>query len=183
MKKGLIAKHYAKALLTYASKQGVEEAVYHNTVSLTHNFAEYPKLMTPMSSSMLSATEKEKVLITATGQDISPEFIRFIKLVIENNREEFMPDICTAYQRLYREIKGILLIEITSAVEMTNSIKERIVTKIADSTGLKIEARTKVNRELIGGYTILWDTYQWDGSVKTALKRIKKELIDINFQK
>ena len=154
MKKGLIAKHYAKALLAYAIKQEVEETVYNNTVNLMHNFAEHPKLLTFMSSSILSATEKEKILTTATGENICSEFIRFIELIIKNDREEFIPDMCTAYQQLYRKAKGILSIEITSAVEINDDTKKRIITKLAASTGLKIEAQTKVDRELIGGYTI-----------------------------
>ena len=176
MDSGLIARRYASALLMYARKHGVEKPIYASAQAVARNFAQYPALRDILGNPLMSHRKKTDILCALATPEKSSEFRRFAELVTENDRIDLMQMICLSYVELCRQEQHILEVELTTAVPISEETRSRIATKIAQITGKTIEMTTQTDPALIGGFAVRWDTYRWDASVVSELRRIRKSL-------
>ncbi len=176
MDRGTIARRYATALFKYACKQGKEESVYDTTVVLGYRYVEFPALKRVLDNPVLPAKEKEELIVLTAGRDLSDEFLRFVRLVIREKREEFLHMICLSYQEIYKREKNLLHVDIVTAIPVDGSMEKEIADRLETMTGKTVHVTSYVRPEIAGGYVMTWDTYRWDASVTTQLRQIKKEL-------
>lgn len=175
---GTISHRYAAAFYKYAVKHGKEACVYKETQALSRSYTQYPALNRTVCNPVLPSGEKEKVLLLATGEEVCDEFRHFIRLVLRQKREQFLPIICLIYQQIYRKEKRLLHVDIITAVPIDKETEKQIIRKMEKLTDETVDVYTTVRPEILGGYVIHWDTYRWDASVATRLRQIKKELTD-----
>lgn len=178
MNEGLISSRYAKALLKFALEHKVTDRIYEDVKILEQSFATHPDLQKALINPVLTATEKVSLLAAAVGEKPSEEFLRFVRLVTKNRREEFMRQIGLMYQKLYRESKGISLVHIVTAIgldeETLAKIKELVREKVSD----KVEFTYEVDPSIIGGFVLKVDSMQLDASVNNELKLLRLKLLN-----
>ena len=81
MNEGLIARRYAKALLKYAQEKDKTLPVYEAARQVEASFIARPDLQEALLNPVLSAGEKEALMLSAAGVDAasSEEYLRFIR--------------------------------------------------------------------------------------------------------
>jgi len=177
MDEGKISVRYAHALYALAEEKGIHHEIYKAMQTMSQAFLEYPALTKALANPMYSGKEKQKLLETATGGNVSTLLNDFFKFVIKRGREEFMIFIAMSYQKYYREKQRIVVGKITSAMPL----QEEAIAKIRHLVDVKydasIELTTKIEPEIIGGFIFEVDNYQMDSSVRKALQNIQSELI------
>ena len=176
MNSGAISRRYATALFKYACRHKKERSIYDTAVTLSGSYVRFPALRRTLDNPILPAEQKEELIILASGQDVSNEFLNFIRLVIKQKREESLQMICLSYQDIYRKEKKLLHVDIITAVPIDKQIEKEVANRIERMTNETVDVATAVDREIIGGYILKWDTYRWDASVVSQLKQIKEEL-------
>ncbi len=176
MDTGLISRRYAKALLAYARKYGVEQQVYDLTGRLYWSFEQFPALHRVLGNKTVSDPSKEEVIRLAAGGETNPQFDKFIALVLRQVREEFLQMFCLSYRQLYRRETGLLDVELVTAVELDDVTRKKLIDRISEHTGAEIRLKIRVNPEIIGGYIFRWDTYRLDASVRSKLRRIRRQM-------
>ena len=97
MNLGMISKRYAKALLEYARAEKAEDKLYSEMKQLAEVFAAEPKVRMAMDNPILTAKDKLELLKAAVGGKASPQYIRFVELVLKNRREAFLQTIALSY--------------------------------------------------------------------------------------
>ena len=108
----------------------------------------------------------------------------FLSVVAEKNREDSILPILREFSALYHTKKGIGTARVQTAKELSPEKKEAVYQKLLRSTGLKtLEVEYEVDPTLIGGMVIFVGDRMIDGSVKTKLNRMEKELRAIQFDK
>lgn len=177
MNRGIIISRYAKAFFAYAKEKKQEQSIYEQCRLLVHQYRQYPALWRVMINPLLLAEKKEEIIRTALEGTATHEFMRFIGLVIEQRREEFLAEMCLDYKELYRDYRKLLEADLTTAVAVNDDTKKRIREKLEQITGYSIELKTLVNPNIIGGYVVRLDDYRLDASVATKLKRIEEQLL------
>ena len=176
MDRGIVSGRYARALLMHADKYGYEKELYKEAKWLTSCMANYPQIKRILSSPVVSISKKLYMLEILFVQPMSEEFKRFIRLVLEKKREELLQTICFMYMEYYREEKKILLVELVTATPVDEVTKQRIIEKMEKLTHVNIRLITSINREILGGYVLFWDTYRWDSSVASRMRQVKKTI-------
>lgn len=176
MDRSIISVRYARSLLNFASKRAKEEQVYQDSVALAESFSRYPMLGRVLSNILLSQEKKIDIIIKACEKEISPEFSKFIQLVVEQRREDLLYPMCLSYQRLMFDYKNLMSVKLITAIPIDEQMQAKIKTKIQDLIGKTVILKLVVDRSIIGGYIAYWDTYRYDTSVKTTLRRIEKSL-------
>ena len=73
--------------------------------------------------------------------------------------------------------KGIISVEITSAVELNAKTREILTKQMEKQQKGKIDLIEKINPDLIGGFLIRMGDYQIDASLSGSINKIKQELI------
>jgi hypothetical protein len=75
-----------------------------------------------------------------------------------------------------RHIKQISIVELTTAVEISDTVKNNIEDKVKASQYMpNIQLHTKVNANLIGGFVLEFNNQLLDASIAKELSDIKKQ--------
>ena len=175
MNNGKISIRYAKALLSSAKEAKVEENVYSEMITLESAFAQIDLLKQAMANPTLTKEEKIKLIKTIFGNKASKLTQGFISLVIENGREDYFLRIALSFQELYRKDKNIVVTHLTTAIEADENIKSQIIKSVEQQQeNSKVELRTQVNPEIIGGYILDVDGKRLDASIIRQLSKLYK---------
>lgn len=85
MNEGLIARRYAKALLKYAQEKDKTFPVYEAARQVEASFIAHPDLQEAMLNPVLTASQKEALMLSAAGVDAasSEEYLRFVRAASE----------------------------------------------------------------------------------------------------
>ena len=176
MDTGLISFRYAKALLKCSIEAKNEDGVQKDMSNLAKNMITTPNLRKAIDSPMLSKNNKQKLLLTACGNNVSPTTDSFIRLVVKNDREKILQFIANSYITLYRKHKNIISGKLITATPVSNEVEEKMKQLITSKTNGTVEFQTEINKDLLGGFILEYDTYRMDASVKSKLNLILAQL-------
>ena len=171
MNVGTISMRYARALLLYATEQGVEDVIYKNMSQLVHTLDYVRELPVLLHAPVLTAEERVKIICEAVDGD--EVFEQFARLVVKEGREEFLFFIAHSYMTLYRRAKGILSVAFTTAKPVSDAL-------IAQSSGAKVEMNNIVDSSIIDGFIYEANSIRVDASVRGELHKIRKRLVEQN---
>ena len=171
-----VAKRYAKALLDYSVEKEVEDAFFQEISSVVEVVRENPDLRALLHSPIVRMEIKHKVLQEVFSER-SATLNLLIEILVENKRVSDLYDIAREYVIQYNRYKGKTTAYLTTAVELSESLKAQFVQKaIALSGGKKITLESRVEPQLIGGFILRIDDLQYNASIAHKLYGIKEQL-------
>ena len=174
MNNGKISIRYAKALLSSAKEAKVEEQVYSEMTTLDSAFAQIQLLKQAMTNPTLTKEDKIKLLNSVFNNKASKLTQGFINLVVENGREDYFHRIALSFQELYRKDKNIVVTHLTTAIELDEPLKKKIINSVEEQENSKVELRTEINPDIIGGYILDIDGKRLDASIVRQLSKLYK---------
>ena len=174
MNNGKISIRYAKALLSSAKEAKVEEQVYSEMTTLDSAFAQIQLLKQAMTNPTLTKEDKIKLLNSVLNNKASKLTQGFINLVVENGREDYFHRIALSFQELYRKEKNIVVTHLTTAIELDEPLKKKIIQSVEEQENSKVELRTEINPDIIGGYILDIDGKRLDASIIRQLSKLYK---------
>ena len=180
MNTGAISMRYARALLMFANEAGVASQVYQEALTLRQSYRQVPELKTTMEKTVMTRENKLRVLMQATGGEISIQMRKFLNLVLDEKREKYLTGINQAYIDLYRKQEKIRVGKLTTAVPIAPDEVERIRQIVVSHSGGTAEFATKVDPKIEGGFIFEINTYRLNASVADQMRRIKQQFIEKN---
>ncbi|HET6582414.1 MAG TPA: ATP synthase F1 subunit delta [Nannocystaceae bacterium] len=178
---GALARRYARALLALAPSPAARDKFAKDLVALaeiakSQDDAQMP-VLTVLASRRFPQAERKKLLgALARRIDADPMVVKFLEYVLERDRLEGLPDIARAYVRMADEAGGRVQAAIVSAAPLSPDAVSGIKHALERATGKQVVMATSVDPELIGGVVAKVGSYVLDGSLKTALARMRTEL-------
>lgn len=182
MNRSLLARRYAKALLSYALEVGEAEALYPLMKGLGRTLRPYSEehLLDFVTNPTLTDQTRREALVEVLGGDVPESFRRFVDLVFSHKRESLLGEMARAYMVLYRKHKGITFVRVTSAVPLSEQALAKIQQVVRQRQGGEIEIEKEVDEQLLGGFTLRVDGMVLDGSAKRAIDRVRQQFIKKN---
>ena len=178
MNDGLIPNRYARALFKLALENGDERQVYGEMKALDQSFQAASQLKKAVGNPFLPLDEKMSLLRSAAQAPENGSTARFMRLVVEKKREDFLRPIARSFLKLYREQYGIARVEVVTAAAMSRDEVDKIVAMVSHKLGdKKLELSTAVNPALIGGFVVNIDDKELDASVKTQIDKLRLKLL------
>lgn len=178
MNVGAISMRYARALLMFATEQGVEDAIYKNMSQLMHTLDVVKELPVLLRAPMLTANERVKIICEAVGG--GKVFEKFASLIVKEGREELLLFIAHSYITLYRKAKDILAVSFTTAEPVSEAFLKKVEELIEQSSGANVELNNVVTPSIIDGFVYEANSVRIDASVKGELQNIRKKLVEQN---
>ena len=174
----ILAKRYAKALLTLGEQDGNREQ-YGEELNQFVSFWEREPEFADAVSNLLYAKESRKVICRAVAEKmgLSPVLKGLLELMIDKNRLAIIPDVRHLYRRLMDDLARVSRAKVTSATALPAEAVEHIKAALEKVTGRRIIVETEEDPELIGGVMARVGDFVLDGSVRTQLASIKENLI------
>jgi F-type H+-transporting ATPase subunit delta len=174
----LLAKRYAQALFDLAlESKGLEKVA--NDMMLVEEVVDSSKdLRLLLNNPVIDSYKKLNILKKIFQGKIEDLSLKFILLITRKGREKYIHYIAKAFNKIYKEHKNIVDVTLTTAYKTDQSVKDSVLKLLTTITNKNIDLDEVVDDELIGGYLINLEDYQYDASVKTQLKRLRKEFSD-----
>lgn len=171
-----LASRYAKSLVDLAQERSQLETVYADMLFLQALCKSSKEFVGVMKSPIITSDKKNKILAAVTDGKVNEITKLFNKLLVTKGRERDLPEIVSAFIDQYNVIKDIHKVQITTAVEISDALKQEIVNKVTKENGFsKVELETKLDEKLIGGFVMEYNNMLVDASVLRDLKDIKKQ--------
>ena len=125
----------------------------------------------------------EKRDMDSVLSSLCPETLGLYAAAVEKGREDKMPGMLRAFILRAKEEAGVGTALITTAFPLTEEKKEEIIRKLQDTSDYRlIEADFRVDPSLIGGIVLRLGGRMVDGSIRTRLRRMKRELKDLKIK-
>ncbi len=116
------------------------------------------------------------VTAVAGGEGVDDKGRNFLRLLADNRRLGFLPEIARLFQALKDEAEGTVDVTVTSATAMQDVEREQIAAALTRRFGRKVRVHTEVDPALIGGAVLRAGDLVIDGSIKSRLERMAFEL-------
>jgi len=176
-----LATRYAKSLLDLSIEQNSLEAVNADMKYLQQITKSNPDFVALLRSPVISADKKNKIIAAVTEGKVSNLTTLFIKLLTEKARESNLPEIVGAFGDQYNKLKNISKVKITTAVPISDELKDSIIAKVKSSVSGEIELETAVKEELIGGFKLEMGGTLIDASVLKELHDVRKQFLSNEY--
>ena len=128
-----LAGRYAKSLIGLAIEKNQLEQVYKDMLylqTLTRN-RDFANLL---RSPIIKPDKKLSILNAVVGNKLSELTAGFVKLLIKKGREEGLVEIIASFIEQYKRYKNIYTVKLTTAVPVSDQVKQSIVRKIQGQT-------------------------------------------------
>jgi F-type H+-transporting ATPase subunit delta len=182
MNESQISVRYAKALFQSASEKQLLGRVYQD-MALLSEVCRIEEFETMLVSPSLPDSKKSQLADRIFREHVTEISMSMIHLVIRNKREEYLPGIARYFGDLYRESQGIKTATLRTAQEVDNSVKKKIIGLIKKTYQTEVELTASVDAGMIGGFILTIGDSQYDASILTSLKKMKKQLLETHIEK
>lgn len=176
MDRNRVTVRYAKALIELAAEQKILDQISRDSDLMFAALDQYQGFAEYIANPGFSSADKFKKVQSIFDAEFHPLSMRFFQLVFDNNREEYLKDLCRNIVAMSREIKGIIAANITTAQSLDPKLMDQLKTKFEQKTASTLELSSTVNPEIIGGFVFTIDGQQYDASVASKISAIKKQL-------
>jgi F-type H+-transporting ATPase subunit delta len=107
-----------------------------------------------------------------------PMVLNLVYLLISKGKLKTAGQISEEYNTLLNKHYGIRNAEVTTAIPLEASEKEKLGKQLEDLVGTKISLNLQVNPEILGGFVARIDDSLIDGSIRNRLEMLKKRLAE-----
>ncbi len=170
----LLSKRYAQALFDLAIEFKILEKVNSDVKLIGDVLSENRELRIIMNNPVIDTYKKIKILNSLFEKNIQELSMKFLRLITNKGREQYISYICDAFDEIYMEYKNILPVVFTTAQKADKKATDNISKKLKDVTNMNIDLTEEINEDIIGGFVVNFQDYQYDASIINQLNKLKK---------
>jgi F-type H+-transporting ATPase subunit delta len=172
-----ISDPYAQALMSLAQDQNLEDQFGEDAQTVLELLLASEELEQFLRNPLMSEDAKKGVL-EEISRDLNPLFKNFLKLLVDKGRVGFIVPVLQRYQELLRQLRGTVLAEVTSAIDLSESQQDQIRQKVVAMTGAEqVDLAVSIEPDLLGGVIIKVGSQVVDASLRGQLRRLSMQLI------
>ncbi len=176
MSQRTVTRRYATALYQEADASGVLEAVDDDVLLLRNSIESNRELSRFFTSPVIPQEKKDTILQKLLGDRIDGLTLRFLRLLVEKDRETLTKEVLDEYQSLRDEQRGIVDANVTVARPLTDDDQEALLQALEQKTGKDVRLHVEEDSDLIGGLVIRIGDRVFDGSVRSQLSALHDRL-------
>ena len=118
---------------------------------------------------------KAKLVREILGK-INPMALNLVYLLIAKGKLKNAGQLADEYERLLNDHYGIKTAEVTTAIALDNTEREKLGQNLEALVGKKVSMNVQVNPDILGGFIARIDDSLIDGSIRNKLEMLKKSL-------
>jgi F-type H+-transporting ATPase subunit delta len=177
---GGLARRYARALLELARESRSLTAAGQELEAVAAAFDE-PRLRAVVLNPAVDAGARRKVVSGVVGAlGVSPWVGNLVRLLADRDRLPLLPQVAQAYDALVDAEVGRTRVRIRSAAPLGATEKAELTDLAKHLVGAReVLVTTEIDAELLGGVILDAAGTVWDGSVRTQLASMSKDMAGI----
>ena len=172
-----ISKRYARAFFEIAGEEKKLEQYYNELSQFSSVMSENKDLGGFLANPVFEQDVKKKVLEKIIGKmTLSPMTVNFLKLLVDKNRIDVLPDIDTCYRQMMDEALKKTRVTVKTAFPLSAEMQNYIMSNLKKMTGRQVEVTLEDDKSLLGGIVIGVGDTLYDGSIKNQLNNMRNLL-------
>ncbi len=174
MAKRVHARRYSQAVFEIALETK-ELDRWQSDLRRMATLSEDTRLVAWLESPKFHFDDKARLLSERLG-DINPLALNLAYLLVTRGRLSMAGDIADGYQRLLDSYRGIEQAEVITTFPLDNEDELRLEERLGAMVGRKVVLKPEVDSSIIGGIVARIGGKLLDGSTRSKLVALKKEL-------
>lgn len=176
MSNAIVAYRYAKALIDLAIEQKVVKEVNEDMKFFAEICDENKEFQAVMANPIVRHDKKRTILKKIFENRVNPVTYSIFDVLTRKNRENLIYPISTEFQKLFVKLNNIEQASVTTVEPLTEIQKNEFIKIVGDASGMKVELKEKIDKELIGGYVLRVGDTQIDTSIRKKINDLKLAL-------
>lgn len=173
-----VARVYSAALHKAASAQGQDEALLAELGALASHARSEPNFAHFLASPLISSEQRRRSLETMFRGRASDLLVDALQVLNRRDRLGLLPSIVEAYRASLFDLSGRLTVRVTTAVPLTDTLRQALSAKIKALTGLEPVLEESVDASILGGMVLQVGNQKIDASVRQRLARLSQTLLE-----
>lgn len=171
-----IAQTYAEALFSLGLEEKKLTKLQDEGKALSEIIHDNEDFLLLIDSRFMSREERQDIA-SKILKDFDEDIVNFVKVLIANNRTNYIKDVLEAFNSLCNEYKGVKEGLIYSAFPLNKETLNKIKNKISQIEGMDVELISRIDPSLIGGVKVVINSHVYDGSIKNQLEKMQIDLL------
>ncbi len=173
-----IAHRYANAMYEAAREANKLDQLIADIHIIDQALSASRDLLLFFKSPILSSDIKSKIFEDIFQGKIDEYTINVLRFLLKLHREKIIKEIIHEFYIIQRKEENIQLARVTSAVDLTDSQKEKLNGVLSAVSRKRVEVGYVIDTSIRGGLVVRIEDTVYDGSIKRQLERIHKRFIE-----
>ena len=163
-----VARPYAEAAFGIADAGGTLPA-WAQALDMLAEIVTHPEVRAAIGNPRLTDEQLYGVIASLTGDAMTADIQKFVRLLLENGRLAALPEIRDLFQELKNEREGVVDALISTAFELNPAQTADLVADLERRFRRKVNPVMALEKELIGGVRVTIGDEVIDSSVRGQL--------------
>ncbi len=117
-----------------------------------------------------------ELMIDICQDQVHEEGLIFLKILLENERLKFLPQISEIFEQYKADDEGYVNVDLFSAYALSKTEENKYVEQLEKQLGKKVNANVSIDRSLLGGVIAKAGDKVIDTSINGRLNQLAKQL-------
>lgn len=169
--KTTVARPYARAVFEVARDAGAFGS-WSRFLQRAAAVVSDPRVKDLIGNPMVTRGDLAELLIEVVGDDAGEPGANFLRLVAENGRAAWIPEIASEFEALRADAENVVDVTVTSAVPLDEEQQGHFATSMRSKLGREVRLHCDTDASLLGGAIIRAGDLVIDGSLLGRLQRL-----------
>lgn len=175
MPSGSAGRRYGQAIFDLAQEENKLEKWSDDLTAINQAFSQ-PQVRIFLDNPKTPRENKVGFVENVLGNEVSPEALKLAQLLVKRDRQTYAGSIFEIYTNLWNRLRGIEVAHVTTAIPVDEAEAKLIQARLAVLTGKQVTLDLKVDPDIIGGMIAQVGDTLLDGSIRTRLQNLRKQL-------
>ncbi len=167
------SKNYAGALAEIAADNVISyDGIKNDLNTVSAIIKNSPDLKNVLENITIATEVKNSIIDEVFRNQVNDKIVNFLKILTNKNKFSDFEDIKSDFETIYNDVNNIKLVDVTSAVELSEDQKQRVVEKLQAKLNKKIIANWLQDEDIISGLIIKIDDNVINSSLKNRLEKL-----------
>ena len=116
------------------------------------------------------AGEQRSAVAREVFAGLYPPLVDTLCVMVERENFDLLSSVAEQYGVVSEERRGVVSVDVTTAVALTDALRQTITTKLSADLGKQVALREKVDPAIIGGIVISTHGHRIDASIASQLE-------------
>lgn len=178
-----IAKRYAEALFSMAKEGGRTQDAMDDLVLASQALEAVPWAARILDHPEISQRDKRRLVERVLGGVRWERSRHLVALLVARGHRALLPDVVEQFRGLLEREQGVLPVEVTAAVALSEEQITRLRRALARMTGKSIKMEVAVNPEVLAGLLVRMRDRTIDGTALGRLEEMRSHLAELEARR
>lgn len=173
-----VARVYAQALLGLADRQGVVDEILEQLEQLRGLMDATPELEEFFADPLVDEESREAAIDRLFRGRLSDLLLDTLQVMHGKGRLGLARALVDAYREEYEKLRGQIEVKVTTAVPLSESLRQRLRATASQVTGQDAQLIENVDESILGGMVLRIGDRKIDTSIAKEIRRLGEQMVE-----